>query len=112
DRRITYASANTPEWIGREPDQLFDSPVMSIFPPDEQQRLEQAIEQTGYRPSSPDLYAMRLAAAFDAPVDLILHQGGGQIVIEMEGARGRSSQSRPGSICLTGDRRGDERARN
>ncbi|MGO9506708.1 MAG: diguanylate cyclase [Mycobacterium sp.] len=88
DRRITYASANTPEWIGREPDQLFDSPVMSIFPPDEQQLLEQAIEQTGYRPSSPDLYGMRLAAAFDAPVDLILHQGGGQIVIEMERAHG------------------------
>jgi diguanylate cyclase (GGDEF)-like protein len=88
DRRITYASANTPELIGAEPDQLFDSPVMSIFSPDEQQRLEQAIEQTGYQPSSPDLYGMRLAAAFDGKVDVILHQVGGQIVIEIERAHG------------------------
>ncbi len=88
DRRITYASANTHELIGAEPDQLFDSPVMSIFSPDEQQRLEQAIEQTGYRPSSPDLYGMRLAAAFDGKVDVILHQVGGQIVIEIERAHG------------------------
>jgi chemotaxis family two-component system sensor kinase Cph1 len=88
DRRITYASANTPELIGVEPDQLFDSPVMSIFSPDEQQRLEQAIEQTGYRPSSPDLYGMRLAAGFDGKVDLILHRVGGQIVIEIERAHG------------------------
>ena len=88
DRRITYASANTPELIGAQPDQLFDSPVMSIFSPDEQQRLEQAIEQTGYRPSSPDLYGMRLAAAFDGKVDVILHRVGGQIVIEIERAHG------------------------
>jgi diguanylate cyclase (GGDEF)-like protein len=88
DRRITYASANTPELIGAEPDQLFDSPVMSIFSPDEQQRLEQAIEQTGYRPSSPDLYGMPLAAAFDDKVDVMLHQVGGQIVIEIERAHG------------------------
>ncbi len=88
DRRITYASANTPELIGAEPDQLFDSPLMSIFSPDEQQRLEQAIEQTGYRPSSPDLYGMRLAAAFDGKADVILHQAGGQIVIEIETAHG------------------------
>ena len=88
DRRITYASANTPELIGAEPDQLFDSPVMSIFSPDEQQRLEQAIEQTGYRPSSPDLYGMRLAAGFDGKVDVILHQVDGQIVIEIERAHG------------------------
>jgi two-component system, chemotaxis family, sensor kinase Cph1 len=88
DRRITYASANTSELIGAEPDQLFDSPVLSIFSPDEQQRLEQAIEQTGYRPSSPDLYGMRLAAGFDGKVDVILHQVGGQIVIEIERAHG------------------------
>ena len=88
DRRITYASANTLELIGAEPDQLFDSPAMSIFSPDEQQRLEQAIEQTDYRPSSPDLYGMRLAAGFDGKVDVILHQVGGQIVIEIERAYG------------------------
>ena len=88
DRRITYASANTPELIRAQPDHLFDSPVMSIFSPEEQQRLEQAIEQTGYRPSSPDLYGMRLAAGFDGKVDVILHQVGGQIVIEIERAHG------------------------
>ncbi len=88
DRRITYASANTRELIGVEPDQLFDSPVTSIFSPDERQRLEQAIEQTGYRPSSPDLYGVRLAAAFDDKVDVILHRVGGQIVIEIERAHG------------------------
>jgi two-component system, chemotaxis family, sensor kinase Cph1 len=88
DRRITYASANTPKFIGAQPDQLFDSPVMSIFSPDERQRLEHAIEQTGYRPSSPDLYGMRLAAGFDGKVDVILHQVGGQIVIEIERAHG------------------------
>jgi diguanylate cyclase (GGDEF)-like protein len=88
DRRITYASANTPELIGAQPDRLFDSPVMGIFAPDEHQRLEQAIEQTGYRPSSPDLYGMRLAGGFDGKVDLILHQVDGQIVIEIERAHG------------------------
>ncbi len=88
DRRITYASANTLELIGAQPDQLFDAPVMSIFSPDEQPRLEQAIEQTGYRPSSPDLYGMRLAPAFDRKVDVILHQVGGQVVIEIERAQG------------------------
>ncbi len=87
DQRITYASANTAELIGAQPDQLFDSPVVSIFSPDEQQRLEQAIEQTGYRPSSPDLYGMRLTAALDK-VDVILHRVGGQIVIEIERAHG------------------------
>ena len=86
DRHITYASANTLELIGAEPDQLFDSPVMSIFSPDEQQRLEHAIEQTAYRPSSPDLYGMRLAAASEGKVDVILHQVGGQVVIEIERA--------------------------
>ena len=88
DRRVTYASANTPEFIGAEPDRLFDSPVISLFSPDEQQRLEQAIEETGDPPSSHDLYGMRLAAAFDGKVDLILHQVGGQIVIEIERAYG------------------------
>ena len=88
DRRITYASANTPELIGSEPNQLFDSPVMSIFSPDEQQRLEEAIEQTGYRPSSPDLYGMRLAAGFDGKVDVILHRVDRQILIEIERAHG------------------------
>ncbi len=88
DRRITYASANTPELIGARPDQLFDSPVMSIFAPDEHERLEQGIEQAGYWPSSPDLYGMCLAAAFDGKVDVILHQVGGQIVIEIESAHG------------------------
>ncbi len=86
DRRITYASANTAELIGAQPDQLFDSPVMNIFSLDDQQRLEQAIEQTGYRTSSPDLYGMRPAAAFDGKFDVILHQVGGQIVIEIERA--------------------------
>jgi len=88
DRRITFASANTVELIGTEPDQLFDSPIMGIFSSDEQQRLEEAIEQTGYRPSSPDLYGMRLAAGVDGQVDLILHRVGGQIVIEIERAQG------------------------
>jgi chemotaxis family two-component system sensor kinase Cph1 len=88
DRRITHASANSRELIGVEPDHLFDSSVMSIFSPDEQQRLEQAIEQTAYRPSSPDLYGVRLAAGFDGKVDVILHQVDGQIVIEMERALG------------------------
>ena len=88
DRRITYASANTSEFIGARPDQLFDSPVMGIFCTDEFPRLEQAIEQTGYRPSSPDLYGMRLAAGTDGKVDVILHQVGGQLVIELERALG------------------------
>ena len=88
DRRVTYASANTPELIGVEPDQLFDSPVMSIFSPDERPRLEQAIEQTGYQPASPDLYGIRLATASDSNVDVTLHQVGGQIVIEIERAYG------------------------
>lgn len=88
DRRITYTSANTAEFLGAEPDQLFDSPVMSIFSPDEQQRLEQAIEETGHRPSSPDLYGMRLAAASDSKVDVILHRTGGQIVVEIERTHG------------------------
>lgn len=86
DRRITYASANTSELIAAEPDDLFDSPVMSIFSGDEQSRLEQAIEQTGYRPSSPDLYAMQLAAVSGGMVDVILHRVGGQIVVEIERA--------------------------
>jgi two-component system, chemotaxis family, sensor kinase Cph1 len=88
DRRVTYASANTPELIGAEPDQLFDSPVMRMFSPDEQQRLEQAIEQTGHPAASPDLYGIRLAAAFDGKVDVMLHQIDGQIVIEIERAYG------------------------
>lgn len=88
DRLITYVSANTSELIGAHPDQLFDSPITSIFSPDEQQRLEEAIEQTGYRPSSPDLYGMRLAAGVGEQVDLILHRVGGQIVIEMERSHG------------------------
>jgi two-component system, chemotaxis family, sensor kinase Cph1 len=88
DRRVTYASANTLELIGAEPDQLFDLPVMSIFSPGEQQRLDQAIEQTGYPPSSHDLYGIRLAAVFDGEVDLMLHQIDGQIVIEIERAYG------------------------
>jgi chemotaxis family two-component system sensor kinase Cph1 len=88
DRRVTYASANTRELIGAEPDHLFDSSVMRIFSSDEQQRLEEAIEQTAYRPSSPDLYGMRLAAGFDGKVDVMLHQADGQIVIEMERALG------------------------
>jgi chemotaxis family two-component system sensor kinase Cph1 len=88
DRRVTHASANTPELVGARPDQLFDSPVMSIFAPDDQQRLEQAIEQTGYPPSSHDLYGMRLATAVDGKVDVMLHQVGGQIVIEFERAYG------------------------
>jgi two-component system, chemotaxis family, sensor kinase Cph1 len=61
---------------------------MSIFSPDEQQRLEQAIEQTGHPPASPDLYGIRLAAAFDGKVDVMLHQIDGQIVIEIERAYG------------------------
>jgi chemotaxis family two-component system sensor kinase Cph1 len=81
---VTYASANTGELIGVEPNQLFDSPVIDIFSLDEQQRLEQAIEQSGDRPSSPDLYGMRLAGAFDGKVDVILHQVDGQVVIEIE----------------------------
>ena len=87
DRRVTYASANTSELIGAAPDQLFDSSVMSIFSPDEQQRFEQAIEETGQPPSSHDLYGVRLAA-FDGKVDVILHQVGAQIVVEIEKAYG------------------------
>ncbi|WP_168209470.1 sensor domain-containing diguanylate cyclase [Mycobacterium helveticum] len=86
DGRITYASANTAELIGARPDQLFDSPVLDIFAPREQQRLEQAIAETGYRPSSPDLYGMRPAAAFDGKTDVMLHRVGGQVVIEIERA--------------------------
>ncbi len=89
DRRISYVSANAAELIGAKPEQLFDSPVMSIFSPDEQQRLEQAIEETGYRPSSPDLYGMRPAAELDGEFDVILHQVGGQIVMEIERTHGR-----------------------
>lgn len=44
--------------------------------------------QSGYRPSSPDLYGVRLAAASDGKVDVILHQVAGQIVIEIERAHG------------------------
>lgn len=88
DRRITFASANTHDLIGAAPDELFDASVTSIFSPEEQQRLEQAIEQSGYRPSSPDLYGVRLAAASNHKVDVILHQVAGQIVIEIERADG------------------------
>jgi two-component system, chemotaxis family, sensor kinase Cph1 len=88
DRRITYVSANAPELIGTQPEQLFDTPVMSAFPTDEQQRLDQAIEQTGDRPSPSDLYGMRLAAVPDGMFDVVLHRVGGQIVIEMERAHG------------------------
>jgi diguanylate cyclase (GGDEF)-like protein len=83
DRRITYASANTRELIGVEPDHLFDSPVMSIFSADELERFEQAIAETGAPPSSHDLYGVRLAA-FDSKIDVILHQVGAQIVVEIE----------------------------
>lgn len=86
DRRITYVSANTAEFIGTQPDQLFDSPMMRIFSPDEQQRLEQAIAEAGQRQSSNDLYGIGLAAASDGEVDVLLHQAGGQIVIEIERA--------------------------
>ncbi len=88
DRCITYASANTAELIGAAPDRLFDSPLVSIFSSDEQPRLEEAIEQTGYRPSSPDLYGMALAAACDDKVDVMLHRAGDQIVIEIESTHG------------------------
>ncbi len=84
DRAITFVSANAPELFGAAPDRLFDTSVMSIFAPDELERLEQAIEETGHRPSSPDLYGMSLAEGFDGKVDAILHQVGGQIVIELE----------------------------
>ncbi|MFV8316983.1 diguanylate cyclase [Mycobacterium sp. 23] len=88
DRRINYASANTENLIGAAPDQLFDAPLTSIFSADELQRLEQAMEQSGYRPSSPDLYGVRLAAESHGRVDVILHQVAGQIVIEIEKSRG------------------------
>ena len=87
DQRITYASANTLELIGTQPDQLFDSPVLGVFSPGDRERLEQAIEQTGHRPSSPDLYGVRLAAS-DGKVDVILHRVGGQLVVEIERAHG------------------------
>lgn len=87
DRRITYASANTVELIGAPPEQLFDAPLTSVFSPDELRRLEQAFEQSGYRPSSPDLYGVRLAAV-DGKVDVILHQVAGQLVVEVERSRG------------------------
>jgi two-component system, chemotaxis family, sensor kinase Cph1 len=86
DRGITYASANTLEVIGVAPNQLFDLPVTSIFYADDHPRLEQAIEQTGYPPPSPDLYGMRLATGFDGKVDINLHRIDGQIVIEIETA--------------------------
>ena len=88
DQCITYASANTAELIRAQPHKLFDSPLMNIFSPDDHQRLERAIEQTGNRPSSPDLYGVRLAAASDGRVDVILHRVNGQIVIEFERAHG------------------------
>jgi hypothetical protein len=40
--------------------------VLSIFAGEQQQRLERAIGQTADRPSSPDLYGMRLAAPLEA----------------------------------------------
>ena len=86
DRRITYASANIAEWVGAGPDQLFGSSLITIFAHEEQLRIEDAIEQTGYHTSSPDLYGMRLKAASDDKVDVILHRSGGQIVTEMERA--------------------------
>jgi chemotaxis family two-component system sensor kinase Cph1 len=88
DRRVTYASANTRALIGADPHQLFDSPLVSIFSPDERRQLEQAIEQTGNAPASPDLYGIRLATASDSKVDVMLHQVDGQIVIEIEKAYG------------------------
>ncbi|BBY65742.1 sensor domain-containing diguanylate cyclase [Mycolicibacterium helvum] len=88
DRRITYASANTSELIGVQAVDLFDSPVTSIFSDEEQPRVEQAIEQTGYRPSSPDLYAVHMTVPPGGKVDVILHRVGEQIVIEIERAHG------------------------
>ena len=95
DRRITYASANTAELIGAPPHTLFDSPVMDIFSPAEQQRLEQAIEETGHRLSSLDLYRMDLATGYDGEADVSVHQVGGQIVLEIERAHG------DGQVSLT-----------
>ncbi|MGD9622419.1 MAG: diguanylate cyclase [Mycolicibacterium sp.] len=86
DGRITYASANTGGLIGAEPDSLFDSPLLSLFSPDEHQQLELAIEQTAHRSSSPDLYGVHLAAAHRGPVDVMLHRADGHIVIEIERA--------------------------
>lgn len=86
DRRITYASANTGVLIGAEPDRLFDSSLLELFEPDEHQELERAIEQTAHRPSSPDLYGVRLSAAHCGTVDVMLHRTDGQIVIEIEPA--------------------------
>lgn len=87
DLRVTYASANTAELIGVQPEALFDSPVMSIFSSDPQQRFEQAIEELGQRPSPLDLYGLGLAKTVDGAVDVSVHQSDGQIVIEFEPAR-------------------------
>ncbi len=91
DGRITYASANTSDFIGARPEELFDAPLMDSFAPEERQRLDQAIEQTGYRSSSPDLYGVRPAAggpSHTGKVDVILHRVDGQIVIEVERSHG------------------------
>ncbi|WP_156686657.1 sensor domain-containing diguanylate cyclase [Mycobacterium sp. Marseille-P9652] len=91
DYRITYASANTAEVIGAPPERLLDAPLAGIFSPDERERLGQAIEQTGYRPSSPDLYGMRPAAggaSHEVRVDVILHRVDEQVVIEIERSHG------------------------
>lgn len=86
DRRITYASANINEFVGAQPDQLFGSPVMSIFASDEQERLEQAIDWTVDSHASHDLYGLRLEAAVQGTVDVTLHSCTGHIVIEIEKA--------------------------
>lgn len=88
NHRITYASANTAGLIGVPPSGLFDSPLMSVFSPDEQQRLEQAIEKSGQRLTALDVYGVGLATpfTFNGEVDVILHQAGGQTVLEIERA--------------------------
>lgn len=84
DHRITYASANTTDVIGATPDQLFDQPVLSLFALDDHERFQSAIEQLYHRPSSHDLFGMRLAGPSDSAVDVILHQGGGHIIVEIQ----------------------------
>ncbi len=86
DRRITYASANTFELIGAEPDNLFDSLLIDVFADEERPRLEHAIELAGQGRRSHDLYSMRLAADVEHHVDVMLHRSSAQVVIEIERA--------------------------
>jgi len=86
DRRITYASANTSELIGAEPDQLFDSPVLSIFSPMNSSGLSRRSSRLATAFVARSVWNA-LAAGFDGKVDVILHQSVGRSSSRSRGAR-------------------------